>query len=368
MHRCCSQGTEPESQMLLSPVITVENVAGSPGEDEEDFETLKKKPKENGRSAFPLPAKPQVTATKSHAPAKVKTPEKRMCTSAVDFFGMGNIKRSNKKLVEAKKEEGIKVSPKKQSSAAAGISPEKGEKRISPGRTSSPPDESSVKMEKGIKEENKNSSHAPSEPLFSHKSKASSEKTSPVKTSSKLALLKQKDDLQKKEKEISSPGKSRVISPKSEQPKAKDIAPKKEQPKAAMAISPKKEMTTPVRSSQRYSETSPEDSEKKRGNYMAYRSYLNREGPKALGSKDIPQGADNCMEGLTFVITGVLESIERDEAKSLVERYGGKVTGNVSKKTNYLIMGRDAGESKREKVCSVFCINRKEFIGTTSSI
>ncbi|CAJ0963742.1 unnamed protein product [Ranitomeya imitator] len=96
-------------------------------------------------------------------------------------------------------------------------------------------------------------------------------------------------------------------------------------------------------------QSSPEDSEKKRGNYTAYRNYLNREGPKALGSKEIPQGADNCLEGLTFVITGVMESIERDEAKSLVERYGGKVTGNVSKKTNYLILGRDGGESKREK-------------------
>lgn len=56
------------------------------------------------------------------------------------------------------------------------------------------------------------------------------------------------------------------------------------------------------------------------------------------------------MEGLTFVITGVLECIERDEAKSLIERYGGKVTGNVSKKTNYLVMGRDCGQSKCEKV------------------
>lgn len=58
------------------------------------------------------------------------------------------------------------------------------------------------------------------------------------------------------------------------------------------------------------------------------------------------------MEGLTFVITGVLESIERDEAKSLIERYGGKVTGNVSKKTNYLVMGRDSGQSKSDKVGS----------------
>ncbi|KAM5192693.1 replication factor C subunit 1 [Mantella aurantiaca] len=366
--------------------------------DEEDFETLKKKPKENGRSAFSPPAKPQVTTTKSHAAAKAKTPEKRVCTSVEDFFGISNIKRSNKKLVEAKKEEprksntdstmddeaiarqlqlaedeelerqlhedeefartlamiddmpkakGHKFSPKKQSSAATETSPAKGEKKISPGRTSSPADKSSIK-EKDIKGGNKNASIASSEQLFSHKGKASSDKTSPVKTSSKLALMKLKDEAPKKEKEISSPvSKSKVISPKKEQPKAKDTTPKREQHQAVV-ISPKKEVSTPV-SSQRYSETSPEDSDKKRGNYMAYRSYLNREGPKALGSKDIPQGADNCMEGMTFVITGVLESIERDEAKSLVERYGGKVTGNVSKKTNYLIMGRDAGESKREK-------------------
>nr|2K6G_A Chain A, Replication factor C subunit 1 [Homo sapiens]2K7F_A Chain A, Replication factor C subunit 1 [Homo sapiens] len=91
----------------------------------------------------------------------------------------------------------------------------------------------------------------------------------------------------------------------------------------------------------------------KRTNYQAYRSYLNREGPKALGSKEIPKGAENCLEGLIFVITGVLESIERDEAKSLIERYGGKVTGNVSKKTNYLVMGRDSGQSKSDKAAAL---------------
>jgi len=80
-----------------------------------------------------------------------------------------------------------------------------------------------------------------------------------------------------------------------------------------------------------------------------YRSYLNREPPKALGSKEIPQGGENCMEGLTFVITGVLESMEREEAKCLIERYGGKVTGNVSKKTSYMIAGRDSGVSKISK-------------------
>jgi len=61
------------------------------------------------------------------------------------------------------------------------------------------------------------------------------------------------------------------------------------------------------------------------------------------------QGEENCLEGLTFVITGVLESIERDDAMDLIQRYGGKVTGSVSKKTSYVVVGRDAGESKLSK-------------------
>jgi len=62
------------------------------------------------------------------------------------------------------------------------------------------------------------------------------------------------------------------------------------------------------------------------------------------------QGQDNCLEGLTFVITGVLESIDRDDTKSLVERYGGKVTSSISKNTSYVVVGRDAGEAKLVKV------------------
>lgn len=58
------------------------------------------------------------------------------------------------------------------------------------------------------------------------------------------------------------------------------------------------------------------------------------------------------------MITGVLESIEREEAKSLIERYGGKVTGNVSKKTSYLVMGRDSGQSKSDKVGSATSSHR----------
>ena len=56
------------------------------------------------------------------------------------------------------------------------------------------------------------------------------------------------------------------------------------------------------------------------------------------------------MDGLTFVITGILESIEREEAADLIQRYGGKVTHSVSKKKSYIIMGWDPGESKLSKV------------------
>jgi DNA ligase (NAD+) len=52
--------------------------------------------------------------------------------------------------------------------------------------------------------------------------------------------------------------------------------------------------------------------------------------------------------GKTFVITGTLPTLKRDEAKALIQKAGGKVTDSVSKKTDYLIVGEDAG-SKLEK-------------------
>ena len=61
-------------------------------------------------------------------------------------------------------------------------------------------------------------------------------------------------------------------------------------------------------------------------------------------------GAESCLEGLTFVITGVLESLERDEASDIIKKYGGKVTTNISGKTSYVVVGEEAGESKMAKV------------------
>jgi len=49
------------------------------------------------------------------------------------------------------------------------------------------------------------------------------------------------------------------------------------------------------------------------------------------------------VEGLTFVLTGTLPTLTREEAKRLIEIAGGKVSGSVSKKTNYVVAGEDAG-------------------------
>lgn len=52
---------------------------------------------------------------------------------------------------------------------------------------------------------------------------------------------------------------------------------------------------------------------------------------------------DRPLEGLTFVITGTLPSMTRNQARELIETHGGKVTNSVSKKTDYLVAGEKAG-------------------------
>lgn len=72
--------------------------------------------------------------------------------------------------------------------------------------------------------------------------------------------------------------------------------------------------------------------------------------PPAAGSKEIPVGEENCLAGLTFVFTGLLETLSREEGQELVKRYGGKVTGAPSSKTSYVVLGSDAGPSKLRKI------------------
>lgn len=57
----------------------------------------------------------------------------------------------------------------------------------------------------------------------------------------------------------------------------------------------------------------------------------------------VKQIADDRFAGLTFVLTGTLPTMKRDDAKKLIESFGGKVSGSVSKKTNFVVAGEDAG-------------------------
>ncbi|MEQ2239862.1 hypothetical protein ILYODFUR_009021 [Ilyodon furcidens] len=292
-----------------------------------------KPPSSQGKAGIKIPKVP--TTPKLPPPPQPKqTP-----TSVFDYFGSGEIHRSDKKLVASTKrkaptrnsddlisdeemarqlqmEEDMEQVEKQVhedeefartlAMLDAEPQPKKARKNSEEkvGQTTTPRKGSPLKTSRSV-----------SEDMISPSPKKS---TAPVKSSSKLAMMKKRD-------EVKDEGATRTT----------PTAPK---------TSPKKPEST---------STSPDDAEKKKMHSLAFRNYLNRDGPRALGSKEIPKGGENCLEGCVFVLTGVLESMERDDAKALIERYGGKVTGNISKKTTYLVQGRDSGVSKLEKAESL---------------
>ncbi|HUE88032.1 MAG TPA: NAD-dependent DNA ligase LigA [Vicinamibacterales bacterium] len=77
-----------------------------------------------------------------------------------------------------------------------------------------------------------------------------------------------------------------------------------------------------------------------------------RAGVTLAGERKVAPAGPQPLAGKTFVITGTLESMSREEAAGHIEALGGKVTGSVSKKTSYVVVGSDAG-SKREKALAL---------------
>lgn len=175
--------------------------------------------------------------------------------------------------------------------------------------------------------------------------KASPEKSKP--SSSKRSRVETVEEEKEDESLSSTPVKRR----KTESPRAppKEIHGSKEKheepkPSSSKAFHEK----TPKKGNEGKPIRTPE--EKKRIQSSNYFKFISRGGPKHLGSKEVPVGAPDCLHGLTFVTTGVLDSFERDDIVSIVEKYGGRVTTGVSRKTSYLLVGDEPGESKTKKV------------------
>jgi DNA ligase (NAD+) len=64
--------------------------------------------------------------------------------------------------------------------------------------------------------------------------------------------------------------------------------------------------------------------------------------------KEEAEAGEAAFGGKTFVLTGGLDSMTRDEARGLIEERGGRVSSSVSKKTDYVVVGKDPG-SKQDK-------------------
>ncbi|KAA0722360.1 Replication factor C subunit 1 A1-P145 [Triplophysa tibetana] len=369
----------------------------SDSDSDETFLSLKRssKPKQNGTakskkesdSGKTKPVKGSSTSSKSPvisptttvkaglkssqptiSPKTGPTPPKQTLTSVIDFFGSSSVQRSDKKMVASAKrkaatqDSGGSLSDEVIARELQMDEEMDKEKQIHDdegfARTLAMLDEAPLAKKARVDavSPSKSSSQQNSSDTKAKIKKPSPEK-SPLKTSSKLAQMKRRQEEGHEETKKDKGGKQIKISPKKEfiSPNSSERAATPRTGSASEGTTKSKSFSTrkadePSKTSPTKPEnTSPEDLEKKRANTSAYRSYLNRDGPRSLGSKEIPQGAENCLEGCVFVVTGVLESMERDDAKSLIERYGGKVTGNVSRKTTYLVLGRDSGASKTEK-------------------
>lgn len=69
------------------------------------------------------------------------------------------------------------------------------------------------------------------------------------------------------------------------------------------------------------------------------------------------------LSGMTFVLTGTLDTLTRNEAGAMIEAVGGKVTSSVSKKTSYVVAGREAGSKlTKAQALGITVLNETEFL------
>lgn len=89
-------------------------------------------------------------------------------------------------------------------------------------------------------------------------------------------------------------------------------------------------------------------------------------GVRPAAEATVQQGGP--LQGLTLVITGTLSTLDRNAAEALVERLGGRAAGSVSKKTDYLVAGENAGSKlERARSLGIKIIDEAEFLRMTGT-
>lgn len=77
-------------------------------------------------------------------------------------------------------------------------------------------------------------------------------------------------------------------------------------------------------------------------------------------------GKDDRFAGLTFVLTGTLPTLKREQAKEIIESFGGKAASSVSKKTSYVLAGEEAGSKlTKARELGITVISEEEFLKMT---
>jgi DNA ligase (NAD+) len=90
---------------------------------------------------------------------------------------------------------------------------------------------------------------------------------------------------------------------------------------------------------------------------------LKRLADAGVASPEEKQQTGGALTGKTFVFTGTLNQLGRKDAQEMVEQHGGRASGSVSKKTDYVVAGTEAGSKldKAEKL-GVAVMSEEEFL------
>ncbi|KTF92849.1 hypothetical protein cypCar_00034753 [Cyprinus carpio] len=235
------------------------------------------------------------------------TPPKHMPISVADFFGSSSVQRSEKRMVAStstKRKAPSQDTEESLSDEAIAKQLQMDEdmeleKKIHDdeefARTLAMLDEAPLPKKARVDSVSPSKSRASASDTKPRKDP--SPKQSPVKTSSKLAQMKRRQEEEEEQRKKDRGEKQIKISPKKE-PISPATSERAATPKTASVstgatksrnVSTPKTDGAPKTSPTKPENKSPEDLEKKRANSSAYRNYLNREGPRALGSKEIPQ-------------------------------------------------------------------------------